>query len=283
MKRNFSALDNNIFNSNYQNRRHENKSFYIENPTENIDNFLGRSFIQRQNVKKKNGHVTLFQRRAERKEEIDRKTPEHKKNDERYLKRINDLEKEIKKLKSSNNNNSFYNDSNNNLITSHNYSNYDDIKKENFLLRKIISEQKDKIRKLEMIINSNNINNFKEKEEMYLQKIYELESYNKHLNSLISYSINSNSNKNEDILYNYLNSNNDEYDKYENEIPQKNKIYKKNESQKNTKKNYRIKTNKSLENLINEREMLIKNANYTDNDPIIIHLNNKIDKYKKYM
>ena len=283
MKRNFSALDNNIYNYNYLHRRNENKSFYIENTTDNIDNFLGRSFIQRQNVKKKNGHVTLFQRRAERKEEIDRKTPEHKKDDEKYLKRINDLEKEIKKLKSSNNNNGFINDSNTNLITSHNYSNYDDIKKENFLLRKIISEQKDKIRKLEMIINSNNINNFKEKEEMYLQKIYELESYNKHLNSLISYSINSNSNKNEDILYNYLNSNNDEYDKYENEIPQKNKIYKKNESQKNTKKNYRIKTNKSLENLINEREMLIKNANYTDNDPIIIHLNNKIDKYKNYM
>ena len=283
MKRNFSALDNNIYNYNYLHRRNENKSFYIENTTDNIDNFLGRSFIQRQNVKKKNGHVTLFQRRAERKEEIDRKTPEHKKDDEKYLKRINDLEKEIKKLKSSNNNNGFINDSNTNLITSHNYSNYDDIKKENFLLRKIISEQKDKIRKLEMIINSNNINNFKEKEEMYLQKIYELESYNKHLNSLISYSINSNTNKNEDILYNYLNSNNDEYDKYENEIPQKNKIYKKNESQKNTKKNYRIKTNKSLENLINEREMLIKNANYTDNDPIIIHLNNKIDKYKKYM
>ena len=35
--------------------------------------------------------------------------------------------------------------------------------------------------------------------------------------------------------------------------------------------------------LINEREMLIKNANYNENDPIIIHLNNKIDKYKKYM
>ena len=282
MKRNFSALDNNIYNYNYLHRRNENKSFYIENTTDNIDNFLGRSFIQRQNVKKKNGHVTLFQRRAERKEEIDRKTPEHKKDDEKYLKRINDLEKEIKKLKSSNNNNGFINDSNTNLITSHNYSNYDEIKKENFLLRKIISEQKDKIRKLEMIINSNNINNFKEKEEMYLQKIYELESYNKHLNSLISYSINSNSNskKNEDNIYNFFNTNNNEY---ENEIHQNNIIYKKNESQKNTKKNYRIKTNKSVENLINEREMLIKNANYTDNDPIIIHLNNKIDKYKKYM
>ena len=131
-----------------------------------------------------------------------------------------------------------------------------------------------------MIINSNNINNFKEKEEMYLQKIYELESYNKHLNSLISYSINSNSNKKENNLYNYFNTNNNEY---ENEIHQNNIIYKKNESQKNTKKNYRIKTNKSVENLINEREMLIKNANYTDNDPIIIHLNNKIDKYKNYM
>ena len=280
MKRNFSALDNNIYNYNYLHRRNENKSFYIENTTDNIDNFLGRSFIQRQNVKKKNGHVTLFQRRAERKEEIDRKTPEHKKDDEKYLKRINDLEKEIKKLKSSNNNNGFINDSNTNLITSHNYSNYDEIKKENFLLRKIISEQKDKIRKLEMIINSNNINNFKEKEEMYLQKIYELESYNKHLNSLISYSINSNSNKKENNLYNYFNTNNNEY---ENEIHQNNIIYKKNESQKNTKKNYRIKTNKSVENLINEREMLIKNANYTDNDPIIIHLNNKIDKYKNYM
>ena len=281
MKRNFSALDNNIYNYNNHHRRHENKSFYIENSTENIDNFLGRSFIQRQNVKKKNGHVTLFQRRAERKEEIDRKTPEHKKNDERYLKRINDLEKEIKKLKSSNNNNSFY-DSSNNLITSHNYSNYDEIKKENFLLRKIISEQKEKIKKLENIVNLNNLNNFKEKEEMYLQKIYELESYNKHLNSLISYSINSNSNsnKNEDNIYNFFNTNNNEY---ENEIPQKNIIHKKNISQKITKKNYRIKTNKSLENLINEREMLIKNANYTDNDPIIIHLNNKIDKYKKYM
>ena len=233
MKRNFSALDNNIYNYNYLHRRNENKSFYLENTTDNIDNFLGRSFIQRQNVKKKNGHVTLFQRRAERKEEIDRKTPEHKKDDEKYLKRINDLEKEIKKLKSSNNNNGFINDSNTNLITSHNYSNYDDIKKENFLLRKIISEQKDKIRKLEMIINSNNINNFKEKEEMYLQKIYELESYNKHLNSLISYSINSNSNKKENNLYNYFNTNNNEY---ENEIHQNNIIYKKNESQKNTKK-----------------------------------------------
>ena len=280
MKRNFSALDNNIYNYNYLHRRNENKSFYIENTTDNIDNFLGRSFIQRQNVKKKNGHVTLFQRRAERKEEIDRKTPEHKKDDEKYLKRINDLEKEIKKLKSSNNNNGFINDSNTNLITSHNYSNYDDIKKENFLLRKIISEQKDKIRKLEMIINSNNINNFKEKEEMYLQKIYELESYNKHLNSLISYSINSNSNKKENNIYNYFNTNNNEN---ENEIHQNNIIYKKNESQKNTKKNYRIKKNKLIENLINEREMLIKNANYTDNDPIIIHLNNKIDKYKNYM
>ena len=280
MKRNFSALDNNIYNYNYLHRRNENKSFYIENTTDNIDNFLGRSFIQRQNVKKKNGHVTLFQRRAERKEEIDRKTPEHKKDDEKYLKRINDLEKEIKKLKSSNNNNGFINDSNTNLITSHNYSNYDDIKKENFLLRKIISEQKEKIKKLENIINLNNLNNFKEKEEMYLQKIYELESYNKHLNSLISYSINSNSNKKENNLYNYFNTNNNEY---ENEIHQNNIIYKKNESQKNTKKNYRIKTNKSVENLINEREMLIKNANYTDNDPIIIHLNNKIDKYKNYM
>ena len=29
--------------------------------------------------------------------------------------------------------------------------------------------------------------------------------------------------------------------------------------------------------------MLIKNANYNENDTIIIHLNNKIDKYKKYL
>ena len=53
MKRNFSALDNNIYNYNYLHRRNENKSFYLENTTDNIDNFLGRSFIQRQNVKKK--------------------------------------------------------------------------------------------------------------------------------------------------------------------------------------------------------------------------------------
>ena len=103
MKRNFSAIDNNIYNYNKK-KRNENKSLCIENTNDNLDNFFGRSFVQRQNVKKKNSHVTLLQKRVERKGEIERTTPERKRfNEEKYLKIIKDLEKEIKKLKDEDN------------------------------------------------------------------------------------------------------------------------------------------------------------------------------------
>ena len=316
MKRNFSAIDNNIYNYNKK-KRNENKSLCIENTNDNLDNFFGRSFVQRQNVKKKNSHVTLLQKRVERKGEIERTTPERKRfNEEKYLKIIKDLEKEIKKLKEEDNdknynknnylpnkkaNNIFLNNKydniygnnydynifekkdydindyenydNNSFLNHNEFINYEELKKENFLLKKVISEQKEKINELEQLLISNDLYNFKQKEEKYLQKIYELESYNKQLNSLISYTINSNQKE--------LKTNENEKEK-----TQKKNLKSFSQSEfyiKNLKKNNRIKTNKSLENLINEKEMLIKNANYNENDPIIIHLNNKIDKYKKYM
>ena len=316
MKRNFSAFDNNIYNYNKK-KRNENKSLCIENTNDNLDNFFGRSFVQRQNVKKKNSHVTLLQKRVERKGEIERTTPERKRfNEEKYLKIIKDLEKEIKKLKDEDNDknynknnylpnkkanniflnnkyddiydnnydynifekkdydiNDYENNDNNSFLNHNELINYEELKKENFLLKKVISEQKEKINELEKLLISNDLYNFKQKEEKYLQKIYELESNNKQLNSLISYTINSNQKE--------LKTNENEKEK-----TQKKNLKSFSQSEfyiKNLKKNNRIKRNKSLENLINEKEMLIKNANYNENDPIIIHLNNKIDKYKKYM
>ena len=193
-------------------------------------------------------------------------------------KRIKELEYELNQYKKNKKNFDLIKD---NFIV----SKCEELQNENNKLKKITILQKNKIKELELKIKNNEKILQKEKENMYIKRINELEKLNKELNSYIKSGLNKKNHKNsfeESKLFfnnNKYYENSSEEDEVNYKVKEK-KIYNIEGIGTICKKN-KYNSKKRLDSLIKEKEMLINNGNYSKNDPLIIQLNKKINKLKK--
>ncbi len=197
---------------------------------------------------------------------------------EMLRKRIKELEYELNQYKKNKKNFDLIKD---NFIV----SKCEELQNENNKLKKITILQKNKIKELELKIKNNEKILQKEKENMYIKRINELEKLNKELNSYIKSGLNKKNHKNSfeesKLFFNNKNyyENSSEEDEVNYKVKEK-KIYNIEGIGTICKKN-KYNSKKRLDSLIKEKEMLINNGNYSKNDPLIIQLNKKINKLKK--
>jgi len=199
---------------------------------------------------------------------------------EMLRKRIKELEHELNQYKKDKKNFDLIKD---NFIV----SKCEELQNENNKLKKITILQKNKIKELELKIKNNEKFLQKEKENMYIKRINELEKLNKELNSYVKLGLNNkknhkNSFEESKLFFNNKNSyyDNSSEDEVNYKVKEK-KIYNIEGIGTICMKN-KYNNTKRLESLIKEKEMLINNGNYSKNDPLIIQLNKKINKLKKY-
>lgn len=159
-------------------------------------------------------------------------------------KRIEELEKQLQLYKEKPPSNSNVND-----------KDYEDLLKENSNLKTLLLDQNKIIKKLKQTISQNELEFYKKKEEIYIKRIEELERFNRRLlrNSNCSGTLDSITEGNQSR-----------------QIPKKeHKIF-------TFKTDRNFYKNKSSSNLLYEKEVLIKNGNYSKNDPLILKIDEKL-------
>lgn len=132
---------------------------------------------------------------------------------------------------------------------------YEDLLKENSNLKTLLLDQNKIIKKLKQTISQNELEFYKKKEEIYIKRIEELERFNRRLlrNSNCSGTLDSITEGNQSR-----------------QIPKKeHKIF-------TFKTDRNFYKNKSSSNLLYEKEVLIKNGNYSKNDPLILKIDEKL-------
>ena len=162
-------------------------------------------------------------------------------------KRIEELEKQIQLYKEKPPSNSNVNDIKD--------KDYEDLLKENSNLKILLLDQNKIIKKLKLTISQNELEFYKKKEEIYIKRIEELERFNRKLlrNSNCSGTLDSITEGNQSR-----------------QIPKKeHKVF----TFKTERNFYK---NKSSSNLLYEKEVLIKNGNYSKNDPLILKIDEKL-------
>ena len=320
-----NRTNNNNFNNNNNNNGKNNSFDQIERCFKKLEgNIINKFREENKNEKRKlnmkNNHLNLLEQRLKKKAndlynkegELNLKKQELEIRGLEMINQLNFKDEEISELKK------FYNEEKNNYQNENemlrkrikeleyelnqykkNKKNFDLIKdnfivskceelqNENNKLKKITILQKNKIKELELKIKNNEKILQKEKENMYIKRINELEKLNKELNSYVKLGLNNKkSHKNsfeesklffDNKKYYYDNSSEDEV----NYKVKEKKIYNIEGIGTICMKN-KYNNTKRLESLIKEKEMLINNGNYSKNDPLIIQLNKKINKLKKY-
>ena len=159
-------------------------------------------------------------------------------------KRIEELEKQLQLYKEKPPYNSSVKD-----------KDYEDLLKENSNLKTLLLNQNKIIKKLKQTISQNELEFYKKKEEIYIKRIEELERFNRRLlrNSNCSGTLDSITEGNQSR-----------------QIPKKeHKIF-------TFKTDRNFYKNKSSSNLLYEKEVLIKNGNYSKNDPLILKIDEKL-------
>lgn len=160
-------------------------------------------------------------------------------------KKIEELEKQLQLLKDKQMPNNKVN----------NDKDYEELLKENSNLKSLLLDQNKIIKKLKQTISQNELEFYKKKEEIYLKRIEELERFNRKLlrNSNCSGTLDSITEGNQSR-----------------QIPKKeHKVF----TFKTERNFYK---NKSSSNLLYEKEVLIKNGNYSKNDPLILKIDEKL-------
>lgn len=157
----------------------------------------------------------------------------------------------------------------------------DEIIKDNKNMKKLIQYQKDRIKTLETELKNTIINSHKEKEGIYTKRIDALEKINKEL--LMKINSNNNSSNNQDYQQQFkdqlclllLKEKNDTQGNNNRIGNKKNKIF----TFKNGESNCWNNSKKDkLERLIKEKDVLLSNGNYSNNDALILRIDEKINK-----